>query len=59
MLGFRAFFTHNPSDMISFCSFYMFGFFVEKNRTVAYIGLVIGLIGMIIAMLGSKGIISI
>lgn len=58
LLGFRGFFTHNPSDLISFCSFFMFGFLIDKNRTIAYIGLVLGLIGMVVAMLGSKGIIS-
>ncbi len=58
-LGFRAFFTHNPADLISFCFFFMAGFLVEKNRTIAYIGLVLGLLGMIAAMLVVKGLISI
>ncbi len=58
LLGFRVFYTNNPSDLISFCSFFMFGFLIDKNRTIAYIGLTLGLIGMVFAMLGSKGIIS-
>jgi hypothetical protein len=58
-IGLRAFFTHNPADLISFCFFFMSGFLIEKNRSLAYIGLFLGLIGLVLAMLGAKGLLAV
>jgi hypothetical protein len=37
----------------------MSGFLIEKNRRLAYIGLFLGLIGLVLAMLGAKGLLAV